>query len=121
MIIIRSNNEKKITYTFVVKIRHVRLEEQSSKQSSYVGSVWGQEDDAERAPHVYEHFVRPGLGRLERDQVAEKQSPHDPQRRPKGEVLCPATSLRVQAKRRDPLIDGGRDCSDVQADKDGNP
>lgn len=61
---------------------HVRriVKEKAGDERRNVRSVRGDEYHAEATPNVNEKFVRPRLGRLERDQMTAQQSPHHPQR-----------------------------------------
>lgn len=46
----------KYTYTVVVKVIHFGHQEETGEMGGDVGGVGGQEDDAERTPHVDQHL-----------------------------------------------------------------
>ena len=110
-----------MTHAPIVEVRDVRLEEQAREQRRDVRRVRREEDDAERAPHVDEHLVRPGLGGLEGDEVAEEQAPHDPEGGSDGEVLVPLPPPRIEAEGAEPLVDGGGHGRHVETDEDRDP
>lgn len=58
-----------ITHRRIVHVGRI-VEEQTGDERRNVGCVRGHEYHTEAAPHVNEEFVRPRLGRLERDQMA---------------------------------------------------
>jgi len=97
------------------------LEKVSGDEGRNVGSVAGDEDDGKTAPNVDKELIGPGLGRLESDQVATQQSPHDPQRRREAEVFAALSAPGVEAERTVPLVDGHGDGRHVQRGEDGHP
>ena len=88
------------SYPWIVKVSDGRLGEDAGEQGGNVGRVTGKKDDAETAPDVDEELIGPRFRCLEGHQVAEQQTPHDPQGGSEAKVFRPLTTPRIQLKNK---------------------
>lgn len=97
------------------------MKKQSRYQRRNVSRITRDKYHRKPTPHVNKELIRPTLGRFEGHQMSTQQSPHHPQRGAHAEILRSLSAPRVQPERRQPLVNGHRDRSYVQAREDRDP